>query len=219
MFYSVLHIILKVFAAFYLRLQTVGIENIPERGGVILAPNHPSDLDSFILGTAIRRQLHTMGKEELFRRRFTGFIFRKLNAFPVKRGKFDRESIRTAVGPLKNGYVIDMYPEGTVSKDGSLQEPKLGTALIALLAKAPVVPVAIIGTFGVMSKGKRFPRPHKVTIKFGKPLYFNKYYDKPHNKKILETVTIEIMENIKRMLYQEADREKFRLNPRKIQKV
>ena len=200
MFYSILHIILKVFAAFYLRLQTVGIENIPEKGGAILAPNHPSDLDSFILGTAIRRQLHTMGKEELFRRKFTGFIFRKLNAFPVKRGKFDRESIRTAVSLLKEGYVIDMYPEGTVSKDGSLQEPKLGTALIALLAKAPVVPVAIIGTFGVMSKGKRFPRPHKVTIKFGKPLYFNEYYDKPHSKEILKTVTQRIMKKIEMLL-------------------
>lgn len=200
MLYSILHIILKVFTAGYLRLQTIDLENIPEKGGVILAPNHPSDLDSFILGTAIRRQLHTMGKEELFRRHFAGFIFRKLNAFPVKRGRFDRESIRTAVNVLKEGNVIDMYPEGTVSKDGSLQEPKLGTAFIALQAKVPVVPVAIIGSFGVMSKGKRFPRPHKVIIRFGKPLYFDEYYDKPYNKEILRIVTTRIMKEVKKLL-------------------
>lgn len=200
MFYSIIHIILKIVAAAYIRLQTIDIENIPKQGGVILAPNHPSDLDSFILGIAITRQLHTMGKEELFRRRFAGFIFRKLNAFPVKRGEIDRESIRIAIGVLKNGHVIDMYPEGTVSKDGFLQEPRLGTAFIALQAKVPVLPAAIIGTFNVMSKGQRFPRPHKVVIKFGRPLYFDEYYDKPYNKEILKFVTMQIMNEIKVLL-------------------
>jgi len=200
MFYSIVHIILKIVAAAYIRLQTIDIENIPKQGGVILAPNHPSDLDSFILGIAITRQLHTMGKEELFRRRFAGFIFRKLNAFPVKRGEIDRESIRVAIGVLKDGHVIDMYPEGTVSKDGFLQEPRLGTAFIALQAKVPVLPAAIIGTFNVMSKGRRFPRPHKVVIKFGRPLYFDEYYDKPYNKEILKFVTMQIMNEIKVLL-------------------
>jgi len=200
MFYSIVHIILKIVAAVYIRLQTIDIENIPKQGGVILAPNHPSDLDSFILGIAITRQLHTMGKEELFRRRFAGFIFRKLNAFPVKRGEIDRESIRIAIGVLKDGHVIDMYPEGTVSKDGFLQEPRLGTAFIALQAKVPVLPAAIIGTFNVMSKGRRFPRPHKVVIKFGRPLYFDEYYDKPYNKEILKFVTMQIMNEIKVLL-------------------
>lgn len=200
MFYSIVHIILKIVAAAYIRLQTIDIENIPKQGGVILAPNHPSDLDSFILGIAITRQLHTMGKEELFRRRFAGFIFRKLNAFPVKRGEIDRESIRIAIGVLKDGHVIDMYPEGTVSNDGFLQEPRLGTAFIALQAKVPVLPAAIIGTFDVMSKGQRFPRPHKVVIKFGRPLYFDEYYDKPYNKEILKFVTMQIMNEIKVLL-------------------
>ena len=108
------------------------MDNIPKEGGVILAPNHPSDLDSIILGTAIKRQLHTMGKEELFRKRYMEFILRKLNAFPVKRGRMDRKAIQTAIDILKSGNVIDMYPEGTVSRDGTLQEAKLGTAFIAL---------------------------------------------------------------------------------------
>ena len=200
MFYSIAHSILRVIAIIYIRLQAISVENIPEEGGVILAPNHPSDLDSFILGAAINRQLHTMGKEELFRKRFAGFIFRKLNAFPVRRGVFDREAIRTAIKILKDGHVIDMYPEGTVSLDGSLQEPKSGTAFIALQAKAAVVPVAIIGSFNVMSKGQRFPRPHKVTLKFGKPLYFDEYYGKPYNREKLKIVTEKIMDEIKILL-------------------
>lgn len=204
MFYSILHIILKILATVYIRLQPIGIENIPKQDGVILAPNHPSDLDSFILGAAITRQLHTMGKEELFRRSFAEFIFRKLNAFPVKRGEIDRTAIRVAVGVLKDGHVIDMYPEGTVSKQGFLQEPKFGTAFLALQAKVPVVPVAMIGTFNVMSKGQRFPRPHKVVIKFGKPLYFDEYYDKPYNKEALKVLTMQIMSEIKSQLNLDA---------------
>ena len=200
MFYSVLHSILKIVAVFYIRLQTIGIENIPKQGGVILAPNHPSDLDSFILGIAIKRQLHTMGKEELFKRRFAEYVFKKLNAFPVNRNEIDRASIRAAVSVLKDGHVIDMYPEGTVSKQGLLQEPKFGTAFLALQAKVPVVPVAMIGTFNVMSKGQRFPRPHKVVIKFGKPLYFDEYYDKPYNKEALKVLTMQIMSEIKSQL-------------------
>lgn len=201
MFYSIAHSILRVIAVIYIRLQTIDVKNIPEEGGVILAPNHPSDLDSFILGVAINRQLHTMGKEELFRKRFVGFIFRKLNAFPVRREEFDREAVRTAINILKDGNVIDMYPEGTVSLDGSLQEPKSGTAFIALQAKSAVVPVAIIGSFNVMSKGQRFPRPHKVTLKFGKPLYFDEYYDMPYSKETLKVVTEKIMNEIKTLLY------------------
>ena len=204
MLYSIIHSILRVILAVYIRLGTIGLENIPKRGGVILAPNHPSDLDSFVLGTAIKRQLHTMGKEELFRKRFAEFIFRKLNTFPVKRGETDREAIRTAVDILESGYVIDIYPEGTVSRDGALQEPKLGIAFIALRSKVPVVPVAIIGIFNVMSKGQKFPRPHKVVIKFGKPLYFDEYYDKSYNKEILKIVTAQIMSKIKILLNSDA---------------
>jgi len=200
MFYSVTHLILRVISIVYIRLQAISVENIPEEGGVILAPNHPSDLDSFILGAAIKRQLHTMGKEELFRKRFAGFVFRKLNAFPVRREEFDRLAIRTAISILKDGHVIDMYPEGTVSLDGSLQEPKSGTAFIALQSQAAVVPVAIIGSFNVMSKGQRFPRPHKVILKFGKPLYFDEYYGKPYNKETLKIVTGKIMDEIKILL-------------------
>jgi len=189
MFYSITHSILRVIAIIYIRLQAISVENIPEEGGVILAPNHPSDLDSFILGAAINRQLHTMGKEELFRKRFAGFVFRKLNAFPVRREEFDRVAVRTAINILKNGHVIDMYPEGTVSLDGSLQEPKSGTAFIALQSQAAVV-----------SKGQRFPRPHKVILKFGKPLYFDEYYGKPYNKETLKIVTEKIINEIKRLL-------------------
>ena len=200
MFYSIAHSILRVIAIIYIRLQAISVENIPEEGGVILAPNHPSDLDSFILGIAINRQLHTMGKEELFKKRFAGYIFRKLNAFPVKRGEVDREAVRTAIKILKEGNVIDMYPEGTVSLDGSLQEAKQGTAFIALQAEAAVVPVAIIGSFNVMSKGQRFPRPHKVILKFGKPLYFDEYYGKPYDKETLKIITDKIMDEIKTLL-------------------
>jgi len=216
--YSILHSIFKIIARVYIRLQTIGIENIPRHGGVILAPNHPSDSDSFILGIAIRRQLHTMAKEEIFRRPLPAFIVTKLNAFPVKRGQLDRQSIRAATGILKNGHVIDMYPEGTVSKNGDLQLPKLGTAFIALQAKVPVVPTVIRGTQNVMLKGQRIPRPRKVVIEFGKPLYFDEYYDKPYSKKILKAVTEQIMTEIKKLLNSNVSEETYHAHIRKHEK-
>jgi 1-acyl-sn-glycerol-3-phosphate acyltransferase len=200
MLYFIVHSMLRVISAIYLRLEVIGIENVPGQGGVILASNHPSDSDSFILGAAIGRQLHTMGKEELFRRRFVELFLKKLNAFPAKRERINKESIRIAVGILKEGHILAMYPEGTVSKDGSLQKPKSGTAFIALQAKAPVVPIAMIGTFNVMPKGQRFPRPHKVVIRFGKPLYFDNCYDKPCNREVRQIVTAQIMSEIGMLL-------------------
>jgi len=198
--YSMLWNIIKMVAQLYLRLEVVGVENIPKKGGVILAPNHPSDLDSFILGASINRQLNTMGKAELFKKPIVGKFFRMLGAFPIDRGAIDSEAIKIAVDRLKKGNVIDIYPEGTVSLDGSLQSPKYGVGLIALMAQVPVVPVAIIGLCKVYPKGSRFPRPHKVKIVFGPPLFFTKYYSNPFNKKNRILITERIMEEIKRLV-------------------
>lgn len=198
--YSLLWNIIRTASRLYLRLEVIGAENIPEKGGVILAPNHPSDLDSFILGASINRQLNTMGKAELFKKPIAGRFFRMLGAFPVNRGAIDSEAIKIAVDRLKKGNVIDIYPEGTVSRDGSLQSPKYGVGLIALMAQVPVVPVAIIGLCKVYPKGARFPRPHKVKISFGAPLIFPEYYSNPYNKKNRIFVTEKILEEVRRLL-------------------
>ncbi len=198
--YSLLWNIVRMWAKLYLNLEVIGAENIPEKGGVILAPNHPSDLDSFILGVSINRQLNTMGKAELFKKPIIGRFFRMLGAFPVNRGAIDSEAIKTAVERLRKGNVIDIYPEGTVSLDGSLQLPKYGIGLITLISHSPVVPVAIKGLCKVYPKGSRFPRAHKVKIIFGKPIYFEEYYANPLNKKNRILVTEEIMKEIKRLL-------------------
>jgi len=198
--YSLLWNIIKMAARLYLRLEVIGVENIPEKGGVILAPNHPSDMDSFILGASISRPLNTMGKVELFSKPLIGRFFRMLGAFPVNRGAIDSEAIKIAVDRLKKGNVIDIYPEGTVSRDGSLQSPKYGVGLIALMSQVPVVPVAIIGLCKVYPKGSRFPKPHKVKIVFGSPLIFSEYYSNPYNKKNRILITEKILEEIKRLL-------------------
>jgi len=190
---------MRMLARLYLRLEVIGAENIPEKGGVILAPNHPSDMDSFIIGASIDRQLNTMGKAELFKKPFAGRFFRMLGAFPITRGTIDSEAIKIAVDRLKKGNVIDIYPEGTVSRDGSLQPPKYGVGLIALISQVPVVPVDIIGLYNVYPKGARFPRPHKVKVIFGKPLFFPEYYSNPLNKKNRVLTTERIMKEIKRL--------------------
>jgi len=200
--YSLFRNIIKISARLYLGLEVIGDRNIPQKGGVILAPNHPSDMDSFILGVSIsmNRQLNTMGKIELFQKPLIGRFLRMLGAFPVARGAIDSEAIKIAVERLRMGNVVDIYPEGSVSLDGTLQPPKYGVGLVALMAKVPVVPVAIIGLHKVYPKGARFPKPHKVKVIFGKPLYFEEYYKNPLNKKNRMTVTEKIMREIRSLL-------------------
>lgn len=139
------------------RVRITGRENIPEAGPFILYANHVTMLDMFFIGYSIKRWIFWMAKEELFRIPVISFVIGKLwGAFPVKRGKADVESIKTALNHLKNGDVVGIFPQGT-RKGKSVN---MGAVLLAAKANVPMLPVAIEGGDKIFGK---------VRVVFGKP--------------------------------------------------
>src|SRR3954453_24073663 len=111
---------------FYFSLERTGRKNIPKKGPVILAANHRSFLDPFLIGCLIRRPVYFVAKRELFDKRWQGWLLNGLGAFPIKRGESDEESLATARGVLERGAVLVIFPEGTRIRKGPLGRPKRG---------------------------------------------------------------------------------------------
>lgn len=154
----------------YFRMRRVGGAHVPDAGPVILASNHRSFLDPFVIGMVTRRPIHYVAKKELFDHPVTAWWLTALGAFPVDRGSGDREMFATAVALLERGECVLMFPEGTRTRPGPLGRPRRGVGRLALESGAPVVPVAIIGTDAVR-RGWRI-RPHRVGVRAGPPLRF-----------------------------------------------
>jgi 1-acyl-sn-glycerol-3-phosphate acyltransferase len=153
------------------RVRVRGRENVPRRGGVLVASNHQSYLDPVLVGLGLNRQIHIMAREGLFR--VPGFrrLIRSLNAFPVRRGASDREAVRRAVEILSSGRLLVMFPEGTRTRDGRLQKPKRGLNLLARKAGVPVVPALIDGAFEAWPAHRRlFEVLRPVRVAFDRPL-------------------------------------------------
>ena len=172
MLYTLGRALFRFFFRFFCRWEVVGRDNLPARGGVILAPNHISYLDPPAAGSAVRRPVYFMAKRGLFSLPLLRTLLPRVHAFPVSRGTPDRKALRTAQELLKAGEVLVIFPEGTRSRDGKLLPPELGIALLALRAKVPVVPMALIGTNRVMPFDSFLIRPAKIKVRVGKPLYF-----------------------------------------------
>ncbi|NET30745.1 MAG: 1-acyl-sn-glycerol-3-phosphate acyltransferase [Cyanothece sp. SIO1E1] len=154
----------------YFQGRIYGIEQVPRRGPLVVVGNHASDFDPPILASCIHRPVAFMAKEELFRVPLLGPAIQVYGAYPVKRGSPDRSAIRAAMASLEEGWAAGLFLQGTRTPDGRISSPKLGAAMIAAKAKAPLLPVSIWGTHGILPKGVRFPQPVAVTVRIGAPL-------------------------------------------------
>jgi 1-acyl-sn-glycerol-3-phosphate acyltransferase len=170
------------------RRKIIGHENIPLSGGVIIAPNHSSLADPPLVGSAMRRSLYFMAKKELFDLPVFGFLVKRLNSFPVRRGRNDITAIRIGEQLLEDGECLLMFPEGTRSKDGNFGPARSGCAMLACHTQKPVVPVRIMNSFELGSFKKIF-------VIFGRPIQPPKEYTKETYQQFAE----QIMEEIKKL--------------------
>ena len=156
---------------FLFRGILIGRENIPKQGSFILVSNHGSLLDPPLLGHAVGRNISFMAKSELFRIPLLGFIIKACGAYPVKRGIADKNTIKIACEKLSNNNSIGIFIDGTRQKDGRVNKPKQGAALLAFKNQKLLVPVAIINSHNLVRFRFFIPFFTKIVIKVGKPIY------------------------------------------------
>jgi glycerol-3-phosphate dehydrogenase (NAD(P)+) len=168
--YLLARAILLPFFLVYFRLERIGSEHIPRSGPLLLAANHRSFLDPFVIGALTRRPVYYVAKRELFARRSQAWLLNALGAFPVDRGAGDADAMATARAILRRGDCVVIFPEGTRVRSGGLGPARRGIGRLALETGARVVPVAVAGTEEVR-RGWRV-RPRKVRLRCGAPLGF-----------------------------------------------
>lgn len=163
----------------WFRITVEGIHHLPEDGPAILVSNHVNYLDPLVMGVVFERPLHFMAKAELFEFRPLGWLLRRLYAFPVRRGEADRGAIRHALKVLADGHVLAMFPEGTRSHTGVLQDFQRGATMLALRSGAPVVPMVLLGAADALAGGRKVPRRVPLTVRIGPPLRFENGHGGP----------------------------------------
>jgi glycerol-3-phosphate dehydrogenase (NAD(P)+) len=168
--YWAVRMVLVPFFRLYFRLEGIGREHLPSDGPLLLASNHRSFLDPFVIGAIARRPVYYVAKRELFQNRWQARFLNALGAFPIDRGTGDQDALATAREILARGDCVVIFPEGTRVRPGPLGQAHSGIGRLALETGARVVPVAVIGTEDVRN-GWRI-RPRKVRIRCGAPLAF-----------------------------------------------
>lgn len=186
--YEVGRIIVRSFFSFFFKVEVIGVDRIPKKGGVILCCNHISNFDPPLLGAFVKRRIHYMAKQELFKIPLFNSLIKTLGAFPVRRGMSDKRALKTAMNLLKEGHIVGLFPEGTRSRNGVLKKGLAGAGFIALRTDATVIPCAIIGPY------KPF---QKVKIVYGEAINFSQLRNE---KASAEEATALIMEHIRKLI-------------------
>jgi 1-acyl-sn-glycerol-3-phosphate acyltransferase len=199
-YYLLKYVLLGPLLRLVFRPRIEGLEHVPAEGAAIVAGNHLSFSDHFLMPAILKRRITFLAKKEYFtgpglKGRLTAFFFRSAGQIPVDRtGKeAGQAAIREGLGVLGKGELLGIYPEGTRSHDGRLYKGKVGVAVMALKSGVPVIPCAMIGTFEAQPPGKVIPNIHPVTIRFGEPLDFSRYAGMENEKAILRAITDEII--------------------------
>jgi 1-acyl-sn-glycerol-3-phosphate acyltransferase len=199
--YELVRVVTSLWAWTGFRARCISSEKVPASGPVILAPNHFSFMDHFLMGAFLRRKMRYMAKSQLFTPPMQ-WIYTHGGVFPIRRGHRDEEAFKTAFTILERGGCIVMYCEGGRSRTGQLSSSaKPGIGRLALESGAPVVPVAIYGSQKARNwKRLQFP---KVTVQYGDPFRFERVAQPTRDQR--QQAADEIFTDIK-ALYGELER-------------
>ena len=181
---------------FVFKGHLIGRENIPQKDSFIMVSNHGSLLDPPFLGHALGRNISFMAKAELFQIPLLGFVIKACGAYPVKRGIADKNTIKTACKKLLNNNSIGIFIDGTRQKNGRVNKPKQGAALLAFKNQKLLLPVAIVNSHRLIRFKFFIPLFSKIVIKVGKPVQ----PPKSLSKNDLNSVTMQLRDNINNLI-------------------
>lgn len=195
--YRVTQYSLYLFFRIYYGLSIKGKENLPKKGGYILAFNHQSFIDPFIIGATVPPRVCFLARTTLWKSRlyrFGDLLFK--NTIPIKRGYPDKAALKKAIEKIEEpGWALLLFPEGTRTLDGMLSPIKKGPAFISMRSGFPIVPGIIKGAFGVWPKGKKLPRLlgwpfHRFKVRLGEPIHMAEFDQYPRNEKTIEMTRV-----------------------------
>lgn len=179
------------------RPRVIGLEHVPKSGPVLIVSNHASWYDPLLIGGALHRRTWFFSKAEVFRWPLVGGVCRVTGQIPVRRGESDRGALLEALKYLESGRALLVFPEGTVERQGKMLKPAAGSAMLALRAGVPVLPIGLIGSRKILRTWKSwFPR---VTIAIGEA-YLPEIPAGTSRKVALQQVTEEMMAKIAALL-------------------
>ena len=191
--------------ATYFRWRVFHPERVPLAGPVILAANHASFIDPPLVGAGIRRDIHYLARESLFRFPGVGALLRSWNSVPVDRDGGGASGLKAILERLLEGGAVILFPEGTRTRDGKLQSARSGIGLTVVKSNAPVVPVRVFGTYEAFGRHLRIPRPKAIAVKYGRPMMFEELRaeartcSKPRLKAIYQQIADEILAAISKL--------------------
>lgn len=196
-YYWVCYHLIKLLGRIFFRLRFVHRERMINCGPVILAANHQSFLDPPLAGSVADRAIFFLARRTLLDGPILGWLLPKLNVIPVdsESGK-DRTALKALIRLLKGGQCALVFPEGQRSPDGNLQPALPGLGLVIAKTLAPVVPMRIFGAFDAWPLHEKWPRPRKVTIVVGEPIYFTEQDLEPAGKDLYLRLSQRVMEAI-----------------------
>ena len=196
--YGFSHYVADTAYQMFFRGDVVGREHLPLSGGFLLAANHASHLDPFIIGPQLPRQVTFFARKTLWTPGLPAWWLNAVGVIPVDRdGGSDITAMKRVLHALKEQKIIIMFPEGTRSRDGQMHAPKPGVGLFACRARVPVVPARIFGSFDALGKGGKLPRfGTPVTVFYGAPLAPADYDSADAGKEPYQIVSERIMARI-----------------------
>jgi 1-acyl-sn-glycerol-3-phosphate acyltransferase len=195
MAYRFSRLILSIFLNLFFEFKVEGRENLPKKGGFILACNHISYLDPIVLGAGCLRSVHFMARDTLFNNRFLAFWMKSVGVIPLKRDGVDFSALKKSLQAVKSGEGLAIFPEGTRRlPDKAFINPEPGVGFLADKAGVPVIPAYVSGTYEALPKGvnKKINFGREILIRFGKEIHIER--GKPYQ----ETADL-VMANIKQL--------------------
>src|SRR5690625_3322998 len=188
MLYKVVRAIVKRFYHTRFKVTVIGEDRIPDSGPVLICSNHMTEFDPPLVAISTKREMSFVAKSELFKIPLLGNLIGRLNAIPVDRGKGDRQALKKSVEALKDDNMLLIFPEGSRTKDGKLQDLQQGASFMAVKGGAKIVPAAIKGSYN---------RQKGITLVFGRPIDVNGLVEEGKNRK---DITVKLKEEINNLL-------------------